>query len=207
MKTTLNKKNENYNELMNIAIKMNEHIEKIAKTLPQNYATYRKAAKLAGYKVVSAYTNKGYKVPDNCVVYSPSFNPNENIYVLIENTKECPMMAININDSHQDFTDEILKGIKTIETRKTHSLRPYIGKRVGICRTGKSKSMLVGYATISNEIYYTCNEHFERDYKKHRVSNDSIYFGGSYGYVLTDVVPCDKVILNSRGIVARKIEM
>ena len=39
------------------------------------------------------------------------------------------MMGININCKHQDFIGEILSGKKTIETRNTPSLDPYLGQR------------------------------------------------------------------------------
>ena len=45
--------------------------------------------------------------------------------------------GININDKTQPFTDQILHGQKTIETRNTPTLHPHVGKRVGIVRTGK----------------------------------------------------------------------
>ena len=50
------------------------------------------------------------------------------------------MVGININDKTQDFTGQILRGEKTVETRRTNSLRPYVGKRVGIVRTGRGRA-------------------------------------------------------------------
>ena len=41
-----------------------------------------------------------------------------------------PSVGININDKTQDFTDQILRGEKTIETRPINSLKSLIGKRV-----------------------------------------------------------------------------
>mgnify|MGYP001086420749 CR=1 FL=1 len=40
--------------------------------------------------------------------------------------------GIHINVKHQDFVKQILSGEKTMETRDTDSLKPYVGKRVGI---------------------------------------------------------------------------
>ena len=90
--------------------------------------------------------------------------------------------GVNINDKVQPFTDQILSRKKTIETRRTNSLRPYIGQRVGIIRTGKGKALLVG------------------DKSKFRFKR-----GGKFGYPLTSVTRCVPVPVKSRGIVARKL--
>jgi hypothetical protein len=120
-------------------------------------------------------------------------------------------IGININDKIQDFTGQILRGEKTIETRNTNSLKSYIGKKVGIIRTGKGKAYLVGYATIGDPIIYKTEEEFRKDYNKHLVERGSkfdIPKGGiKYGYPLFDVILLDEPkLITSRGIVSRKIE-
>ena len=66
--------------------------------------------------------------------------------------------GVYINDSTQAFTEQILNGEKTIETREQPMNRQYpelhkfVGKRVGIVRTGKGKTTLVGFATIADEV-------------------------------------------------------
>lgn len=47
--------------------------------------------------------------------------------------------GININDKSQPFTDLILNGKKTVETRTNRNLDDYIGQRIGIVRTGRGK--------------------------------------------------------------------
>lgn len=123
------------------------------------------------------------------------------------------MMGININDKHQPFTEQILDGLKTIETRNTRSLDPYCGQRVGIVRTGKGKAMLVGYATLSNYVsYYLSNEQFNNGYREHRVGIESKYHisksktGIKFGYELLNVERIEPVEIESRGIVARRID-
>lgn len=114
------------------------------------------------------------------------------------------MIGININDKHQDFTDQILSGAKTIETRNSKSLHPYIGKQVGIIRTGKGKATLVGYTTIKETKKYYNN--FDLDYNKHLVSTDSPYHGqNKWGYILVDSFRCEHKLITSRGIISRKI--
>ena len=120
------------------------------------------------------------------------------------------MKAININDTEFNFTDLILSGIKTIETRDTRSLKSLVGKRVGIISTHKSrKAFLVGYVDIVKEIKYSTEEEFRRDCIKHHVLAGSKYDikkgGVKYGYVLSNPQKCDPVVVTAKGIVIRNI--
>lgn len=85
------------------------------------------------------------------------------------------LFGVNINDATQNFTDLILSGKKTIETRSTDSLRPYVGRRVGIVRTGKGSATLVGFAVLGTPKIYTSRKQFRRDAGKHMVAPDSIF--------------------------------
>lgn len=117
-------------------------------------------------------------------------------------------MGININDSTQDFTGQILRGEKTIETRSTRSLDPYIGERVGIVRTGVGKATLVGYATVGEPVAYDSVAKFRRDYDKHLVAPGSAFDMKDrlkYGYPLMQVEAVEPREIESRGIVARKV--
>lgn len=109
---------------------------------------------------------------------------------------ERPATAININDTHQDYTGQILRGEKTIETRNTNSLRTLIGGRYGISRTHDSRkvpAMVVGYATLGEPKLYENAEDFDADYHLHRVGTDSPHHfneshtGVKFGYPLHDV--------------------
>ena len=118
------------------------------------------------------------------------------------------MMGININDKCQDFTGQILRGEKTIETRKTRSLDPYIGERVGLVRTGVGKATLVGYATVGEPVVYDSVAKFRRDYDKHLVAPGSAFDikdGLKYGYPLMQVESITPKLVQSKGIVARKL--
>jgi len=118
------------------------------------------------------------------------------------------MIGININDSTQDFTGQILRGDKTVETRRTDSLRPYVGRRVGIVRTGLGRAMLVGYAVIGEPIIYQNRRQFASDFKRHKVAAGSMYdcgHGTKLGYPLTRVEATEPRPVRSRGIVARKV--
>lgn len=118
------------------------------------------------------------------------------------------MMGININDKCQDFTGQILRGEKTIETRKTRSLDPYIGERVGLIRTGVGKATLVGYATVGEPVVYDSVAKFRADYNKHLVAPGSAFDikdGVKYGYPLMQVETIAPREVQSKGIVARKV--
>jgi len=117
--------------------------------------------------------------------------------------------GVNFNDRTQPFTDMIMDGIKTIETRNSRSLDSTVGKRIGIIRTGVGPAMLVGYATVGEPIFYRTQKEFDRDWKRHRVGPESpFYIGpqGKWGYPLANPTRLAKPApVTSRGIVTRKI--
>ena len=116
--------------------------------------------------------------------------------------------GININDKVQDYTGQILRGEKTIETRPSRSLDSRIGKRTGIIRTGAGKATLVGYAIIGEPVVYNSVAKFRRDQSKHRVAPGSIHDikgGLKYGYPLMQVESVTPRVITSRGNVIRKL--
>ena len=117
-------------------------------------------------------------------------------------------MGVNINDSGQDYTGQILAGRKTVETRETQSLRPYVGRRVGLIRTGVGPATLVGWATVGQPIHYASTEDFAADHGRHLVAPGSRFDcgpGGRYGYPLSDVVACRPRRVRTLGNVARRV--
>lgn len=117
--------------------------------------------------------------------------------------------GININCKRYPFIDWILMGTKTIETRNTPSLRPYIGRRVGLIETGKGKAKLRGFATIRAEYEYRSEEDFFLDSAYHMIDpymkEYAFKNGGKYGYLLEDICWVDGTEVSSKGIVARRI--
>jgi hypothetical protein len=114
--------------------------------------------------------------------------------------------SVNINDSSQDFTGQILRGEKTIETRDTlnNALQGVLGQRIGITRTGTGDTKVVGYATVAKQpIVYQNESEFRRDEGRHQVSAGSPYDikkgGLKYGYELTDVVAVEPFAPKSVG--------
>lgn len=119
-----------------------------------------------------------------------------------------PEKGININDKSQPFTELILAGAKTIETRDSRSLNSVVGKRVGIIRTGKGPATLVGYATVGHPVFYKSQMEFDRDWKRHRVGPESPFYIGSngkWGYPLTDPERTEPRIVTNRGNVIRSL--
>lgn len=116
----------------------------------------------------------------------------------------CESMGININDKEYPWSDMILDKQKTIETRNSDSLRSYVGKKVGIIRTGKGKATLVGYMVLGEPIVYKTEEEFKKDYNKHKVPFE-LNGGIKYGYPITNVEKCLPREIDSKGIVARRI--
>lgn len=123
-------------------------------------------------------------------------------------------MGVNINDTVQDYTGQILRGDKTMETRNSRSLHPYVGRQVGIVRTHKSRNqptMLVGYASVGDPKFYGSREDFDADYHLHQVGPDSPHHinhsptGTKWGYPMHDVLPVDPKPVHSRGNVAREV--
>jgi hypothetical protein len=119
-------------------------------------------------------------------------------------------MGVNINDKIQDFTGQILRGEKTIETRNKNSLKSYVGERVGIIRTGKGNAYLVGFCTVGEPKLYENEKEFRKDEDKHLVQQGSKFDipkdGVKYGYPLYDVVKLNEPVrITSKGIISRKL--
>ena len=117
-------------------------------------------------------------------------------------------MGININDKKQPFTEQILNGTKTIETRNTDSLRSKVGHRVGIVRTGKGKAILVGFAVIGSPKIYSTVKAFRTDQNKHQVAKGSPFDikKKKFGYPMLNVEVLEEpIIVKNKGIVFRNI--
>lgn len=119
------------------------------------------------------------------------------------------MMGVNINDKRLPFTEMIMAGEKTVETRRSRSLDSVIGKRVGIVRTGRGKATLVGYATVGEPVCYQGRLAFRQGYQQHRVPAGSEFDceSGSvkWGYPLKAIERVTPQIVTSRGIVLRRL--
>jgi len=122
---------------------------------------------------------------------------------------ETATRGVNINDGDAPYTDMIMAGVKTVETRASRSLDSVVGKRVGIIRTGQGKATLVGYATIGEPYCYPNVDEFRRDYQRHRVQPGSRFDCGGvgkWGYPLTNVERTQERTIERRGNVLRRLD-
>ena len=121
------------------------------------------------------------------------------------------MMGINVRcDSGLDYAGLIADGAKTLETRRTNSLRPWVGQRVGIVRTGRGPAHLVGYAVIGEPIVM--------DHAAFRQAEDLhlVPYGYTFDAKAGETKYCYPLHnaerltapepVTSRGIIARKLE-
>ena len=122
------------------------------------------------------------------------------------------MMGINVRcESGMDYAGLIADGAKTLETRRTNSLRPWIGQRVGIVRTGRGPAHLVGYAVIGEPIVMD-HAAFREAEDQHLVPSGSAFDAQAgetkYCYPMRDAERLNAPTpVTSRGIIARKLEI
>ena len=130
---------------------------------------------------------------------------------MTEDHAKTPAIGINVrSDSDIDYADLIVDGKKKYESRNTDSLRPYVGKTVGIIRTGSGPAVVIGQATIGEPIVAD-EKKFNKLRKKHLVPKGSKFDinsnGTKYLYPIIDPIRWDdEKLVKQKGIVARKIE-
>ena len=120
------------------------------------------------------------------------------------------MIGINVSNKGQRFADLIVDGLKTIETRSSDSLHPFVGKRVSIIRTGEGTACAIGEVTITGWTWTDDKAQFDGWYDAHKVdASDKYYIGqaGKYLYILADAVRYDiPKPVAKYGMVSRKVE-
>jgi len=117
--------------------------------------------------------------------------------------------GLNINDSTGQWTDMLLTGVKTIETRNQNNLKSFVGKPIGVVRTGVGKACVVGIIKLGSPIEYKTHIAFRKDFKQHRVEEGSPFDwnGIKFGYPVEVIEILDKPIpVTNRGYVTRKIK-
>ena len=121
-----------------------------------------------------------------------------------------PKIGINVNQGGSSFADKIISGEKKFETRESDSLRSYVGKRVGIIRTGEGKAKAIGDVTLGEPIVISSPEEFAKLRDLHLVPEGSkfdIKEGGvKYLYPIENPVAYEvEKDVGKYGIVSRKI--
>jgi len=119
-------------------------------------------------------------------------------------------IGINVNqDGNNKYADKIVDGEKTLETRASDSLRPYVGKRVAIVRTGEGPAKAIGAVTIGKPIKVTTQKQFDQYRNQSLVPKDSKFDiapgGVKYLYPLENPVRYETERDVGQGIVSRKV--
>ena len=118
-------------------------------------------------------------------------------------------LGINVRSDTKEglsYSDLILDGKKTYETRDSDSLRKYVGKRVGIVKTGEGDASAIG-SVIIGEPEIVGVEQFRKLEKKHLVPKGSDFDikEKKYLYPLIEPQRFDAPIQVGKGIVSRKM--
>ena len=119
------------------------------------------------------------------------------------------MIGINVRNTDVPFADMIVDGVKSIETRESKSLHPYLGKRVAIVRTGQGKAFAIGEATITGFSWTNSETIFDGYWEDHFVTKGSAFYikesKGKYLYFLEGAVRYEVPVAVGKGIVARQL--
>jgi len=122
-----------------------------------------------------------------------------------------PRKGINVrSDGDKRYADLIVDGQKSMESRDTDSLRPYIGTTIGIVRTGEGTAKLIGSAEIGEPIKVN-ERQFRKLEDRHLVPAGSAFDiksgGTKYLYPITQAKRFDEESdVDSKGIVARAVK-
>jgi len=118
------------------------------------------------------------------------------------------LMGINVRNDDVPYADHIVDGLKKYETRDSHSLKPYVGKRVAVVRTGQGPAQAIGEMTVG-EPKIVGESEFRRLEKQHLVSKGSQFDikpgGVKYLYPVIDPSRYEKPKSVGHGIVARSV--
>ena len=120
------------------------------------------------------------------------------------------MLGINVrNTKDKAFADLIVDGFKTIETRESNSLYPYVGKRIAIVRTGMGKAFAIGEVTITGFSWTNSKSIFDTYQPLHMVTEDNAFYfkegTGKFMYFLENAVRYKTPVAVGKGIVARQL--
>ena len=118
------------------------------------------------------------------------------------------MIGINVNSKEKPYADLIIDGLKIMESRDSDSLRPYVGKRIAIVRTGKGKAFAIGEATIGEPVMVNVKK-FRALHSEHLVDQGSKFDikknGYKYLYPMINPERYEKPKFVGLGLVARKV--
>jgi predicted transcriptional regulator len=119
-------------------------------------------------------------------------------------------LGINVRSTKEKpFADLIVDGFKTIETRESDSLHPYVGERIAIVRTGMGKAFAIGAVTITGFGWTNSESIFNTYEDMHMVEKGSPFYikpnVGKFMYFLENAVRYKTPVAVGRGVVARQL--
>jgi hypothetical protein len=123
-----------------------------------------------------------------------------------------PAMGINVRSDKKanlQYADLIVDGKKTYESRNGDTLRPYVGKRVSIVRTGDGPAKAIGAVTVGEPLVVNRNK-FRKMEQHHLVPEGSTFdiaSGTKHLYPMHDPERYESERDVGHGIVARKVHM
>lgn len=119
-------------------------------------------------------------------------------------------MGINVTSDKvagRRYADLIVDGHKTLESRNSDSLRPYVGKRISIVRTGEGQAKAIGEVTIGEPMVVD-KKKFRSLESQHHVPEGSkfdITTPTKHLYPMHDPIRYDKERDVGHGIVSRQV--
>ena len=125
-------------------------------------------------------------------------------------TPSKPPMGINVASDTKAglrFADMIVDGHKTLESRNSDTLRPYVGKRVAIVRTGEGKAKAIGEVTVGEPKVVNQRQFraMEDEHKVPKGSRFDINTPTKHLYPMHDPVRYEEERDVGHGIVSRQV--
>jgi hypothetical protein len=142
-------------------------------------------------------------VPDGVVQEA-----NAQVVTALNKSGEPLGINIAVDKNGTDYADLIVNGTKKFESRETASLKPYVGKRVGIVRTGAGPAEVIGSVEIGQPIEVN-EKQFNQLRDQHLVAEDSSFNikkgQTKFLYPMMNPIPTPAQKVTSKGIVARAV--
>ena len=146
------------------------------------------------------------------LAHKPTYGKRENYAKGGDVHSSEPAMGINVRSDKKanlQYADLIVDGKKTYESRNGDTLRPYVGKRVSIVRTGDGPAKAIGAVTVGEPIVVNRKKFREME-QNHLVPEGSAFDIASKNkhlYPMHDPERYESERDVGHGIVARKVHM
>ena len=146
------------------------------------------------------------------LAHKPTYGKRENYAKGGDVHSGSPTMGINVRSDKKanlQYADLIVDGHKTYESRNGDTLRPYVGKRVSIVRTGDGPAKAIGAVTVGEPMVVD-RKKFRKMEKQHLVPEGSAFdiaSGTKHLYPMHEPERYESERDVGHGIVARKVHM